>query len=391
MTYREVIEVPDVFRILTCWACLDSQDVWFELLDPSGLVWPGVQRMKYDFAMGKLSDYGIIESRFHSGKKSLGSPGHDMQRSFHAWMRNRILDSTRDLSVRPPAFSAVFHSFQNLLRTPACYEGLLRVLPHASQCAHLVKDDRVYTDENNLIHLAKVFQHAGHGRSFRLSLFLSMLQFKNPAKAHLLTSEKLLQHALRKIDEAPSNGPDEESAGNSSTQRSLYRSKLMALYDLRSLYTLMSEYSKRQGVTVQLYALHRAQNNETEAQLEQRNVNRDIKHATQIRLFTRVVYIGAAFTFLEITLCILFLKDGMDLLQFLIAPYCFMGSWCVFMNGGRHRWKAFVVLVLATVAMGYQFRNLDIFILVLVGYQFVLMLLATLPSLYYQIRHGGTH
>ncbi|CAI7586852.1 unnamed protein product [Penicillium palitans] len=240
ITFHELSKSLDVFRVLVCWACLESQDVWFELLDPNGLIWPGILVMKLDSAMRLLFDYGIVEFGSHAGDDSISSRGYNMQRSFHAWLQTRIRNSMHDASIESLALSAAIHCSQKLIKSGIYHKGLLRVLPHASRCADLAMTERIHANVNNLIHLATVFQYAGYGKSRRFSLYLAMLQLENPAKVHFMTSEMLLQHALRKIEQASALGTTTEAAGRIPNQRFIFHNKVAALCGLRIVYKHMS-------------------------------------------------------------------------------------------------------------------------------------------------------
>lgn len=386
ITFHELLKSLDVLHVLVCWACLESQDVWFELLDPNGLIWPGILVMKFDSAMRLLFDYGIVEFGSHVGDDSIGSRGYNMQRSFHAWLQTRIHNLMHDPSIESLALSAVIHCSQKLIKSGIYHKGLLRVLPHASRCADLAMTERIHTDINNMIHLATVFQYAGYGKSRKFSLYLAMLQLEDPARVHFMTSEMLLQHALRKIEQTSTLGTIPEAAGRIPHQRFLYHYKVAALRGLRIVYRHMSEFSRRQMITSQIYAVHRDADNEPEAQLEQANMSNEFSHAKHLRILRRLTFTHVPLTILTTVLCIIFLGDGMDLLQLIAAGYTFLGSWLTFMYSRRYRRKAFVVLILSSVPLGYLFRNLGLgpFMLLWTEYPFVLMVLSTFPVLYYQ-------
>lgn len=385
ITFHELSKSLDVFRVLVCWACLESQDVWFELLDPNGLIWPGILVMKLDSAMRLLFDYGIVEFGSHAGDDSISSRGYNMQRSFHAWLQTRIRNSMHDASIESLALSAAIHCSQKLIKSGIYHKGLLRVLPHASRCADLAMTERIHANVNNLIHLATVFQYAGYGKSRRFSLYLAMLQLENPAKVHFMTSEMLLQHALRKIEQASALGTTTEAAGRIPNQRFIFHNKVAALCGLRIVYKHMCEFSRRRMITSQIYAVHRDADNEPEAQLEQANMSSDSSHAKDRRILRRLAFMHGLLTILTTVQCIMFLEDGMDLLQLLAVGYTFMGSWWTFMYIRRHRRKALVILILSSVPLGYLFGNLGPgpFMLLWTEYPFLLMVLSTFPVLYY--------
>lgn len=309
-----------------------------------------------------------------------------MQISFHAWLPTRIRNLMHDPSIESLALSAVIHCSQKLIKSGIYHKGLLRVLPHASRCADLAMTERIHADFNNLIHLATVFQYAGYGKSRKFSLYLAMLQLEDPARVHSMTSEMLLQHALRKSEQTSTLGTTTEAAGRIPHQRFLYHHKVAALRGLRIVYRHMSEVFRRQMITSQIYAVHRDADNEPEAQLEQANISNDSSHAKCLRILRRLAFTHVPLTILTTVLCIMFLGDGMDLLQLIAVGYTFLGSWLTFMYSRRYRRKALVVLILSSVPLGYLFRNLGLgpFMLLWTEYPFVLMVLSTFPVLYYQ-------
>ncbi|CAG8424856.1 unnamed protein product [Penicillium salamii] len=384
MTFKKLAMSQDVLRILMHWTCLDSQDVWFELFDPKGLIWPGISVTIFHSAMGLLVKFGIVECGSHPGSDSVGCCGYNMQRSFHAWLENKIRNLIPDISTISLATSAVTYCSQSLIKSGRYHKGLLRILPHANRCAELALTDTIDADIIDPIYLARVFLYAGYGKSESFAIFLAMMRLENPAKVHFITSETLLQHALRKIEQFSGLSTTPEAPDQIPNQRSLYLCKAIALLDLRILSKHKSDFSRRQTITSQLYTLHRDTNNEPEAQLEQENMRSESSFANDLRVFRRRAIIGGSILLLQIVLCLLLLEDGMDLLLFLALGFTFVGSWWIFMYNWRHRRKALVVMVLFSVPLAYQFRNFGPLMLLWLGYPFILMGLSTIPVLYYQ-------
>jgi hypothetical protein len=271
-----------------------------------------------------------------------------------------------------------------LIKSKEYQKGLLRVLPHASLFAKLALADKSHAHISGLIYLARLFQYAGYGKSERFAIFLAMLQLEDPANVHFKTSESLLQHALRKIEQATEISSTTEALGIIPNQRSLYHFEVAALRDLRALYRFMSDSSRSRMITPQIYTLHRDADNEQGVQYEQENIRRDVDWENTLRTFRRGAYILAPIILLKCVLCLLLLEDGMDLLLLLAVGYTFTGSWWMFMYSWRHRRKALAVLILSSFPLTYRSRSFGPWIFLYLEPPFLLMALSTIPVLYYQ-------
>ncbi|KAJ5333687.1 uncharacterized protein N7506_007470 [Penicillium brevicompactum] len=384
LTFKELTEDKDVLCALVCWALLDSQDVWFELLDPDGLSWPRDNVTGFDTATRLLFQYGIIELGTDPGDEHIGSRGYNMQRSFHAWLQTRYCDLVRYKSMGVIAVSALTISSCNLIKSGEYHKGLLRLLPHASVCSDLIIRERVHASVGSIIHLATLFEYAGYGRSRNFSRYLAMMQMDSPTKVHLKTSEMLLQHTLRKIEQGFALGPESDEDDNIPHRHNAYRSKVEALNSLRRVYLYMSEFSKVRGITSQLFTIHSDADNETEARLEQEGLRNQHSAENMVRIYLWTSFTMGALALLYVIRCILFLEDGIIFVWTSVLGLCGWASWTVFMTTRRYRRRALAALVLSMVVMCYKFRKFGLLGILGAALPFLPMLISTIPVLCYE-------
>lgn len=382
LTFEELKKDRDVLCVLVGWALLDSQDAWFELLDPNGLSWPGNKVMNFDTAIRLLSKYGIIEQGTNPGDQRSGSRGYNMQRSFHAWLQNRYCDPDRYDSMGALAISALVISSCNLVNSGEYYKGLLRLLPHASLCADLVVAERLQVNARSIIHLATVFEYAGHGRSRKVSRYLASMGIDSSAKVHLMTSEVLLHFALRRIEQGFAIGLESDEDVNISNQDAVYLLKVQALKSLQRVYFYMSEFSKSRDITSQLFTMHSDASNDAEAQREQERLRGQDSADNMVRIFFWVSLTIGTLGLLFIIGCVIVMDDGIFLWALVLYSIGW-ASWTLFMTAREYRRMALAALVLSMVIMCFTFREFSLPGLFGAAFPFLLMLISTIPVLYY--------
>lgn len=268
----DLVKSPGLCTILQNWTCLDSQNIWFELINGSGPLSSSNERdgmTLFNQTMSLLSDYGLVEISSDPGNEMVGSQGYNLQRSFHAWLGDHFLKLNDSLqNPADLALSNVNKFSENLIKSGEYYEGLLRLLPHANRCFDLVTTGKIslhrsvttsYTLCNealSLVGLARTFRFAGYDKSWHRSFFRGRVNLENPGKAHFLKSKALLSQALRKLEQAcmiANNEVHAEILG----QRTVYRLKLLVLEDLRVVCFHISEYQELRRITLQMVPLSR--------------------------------------------------------------------------------------------------------------------------------------
>ena len=277
LIYHQLIKSSETLHLLNIWACIDSQDVWFELLDgfvsflseEDGIV-------AFTGAIKSLSDYGLVTTGPDPGDEGIGSRGYSLQRPFHAWLVN-FYRNQRRLDVADRALSAVTRCSEHLIRSGKCSKGLLRLLPHASRCFDLVVADKinfyrfpstVWDDTLRLINLARVFYFAASGETPGYHVYLQMFCSRRPSKVHLIKSKTLLSLALRKIEQV---GSIEDAGFHSKTwdYHVFSRLKLLILGHLRLTCRWMSELQEVGRISRQMAHLYRLTSQDWEARKEE--------------------------------------------------------------------------------------------------------------------------
>ncbi|OQE15950.1 hypothetical protein PENSTE_c026G03003 [Penicillium steckii] len=167
----------ELSMILLNWTCLDSQDIWFELIDgPNTLpILNGSNRMTiFNQAMSLLCDYGLVDISSQR-KQGVGSQGYNLQRSFHAWLESYFVSLNDPLqNSLEVALCNVINCSRDLVRSDEYYEEILRLLPHANRCYDLVSSEKIhlwradatqntlYKDIRSREELGILFEHAGY-------------------------------------------------------------------------------------------------------------------------------------------------------------------------------------------------------------------------------------
>lgn len=266
--------------MLQIWACLDSQDLWFELLDGSlPISSEGNSMTTFDQAVSLLREYGIVEASSRARDQCFGSQGYSLNRCFHAWLKNRFVNvdiqESGDL-----ALSTVNKCSEGLLQSSRDnYTGLLRLLPHAKRCFDLVVDGKtrhrrsvtttflLFDDTYDLIKLSRIFEFAGYGKSRSESAALGGMRLPSPGRTHLLKAETLLVQAQHKLEQAGI------LANNESHEQQLdfpiiYLLQLSVLGHLRHVYIHISEPQKVGEITPRLFHLYYLTNQRWKARME---------------------------------------------------------------------------------------------------------------------------
>ncbi|KAI0810082.1 hypothetical protein GGR55DRAFT_689254 [Xylaria sp. FL0064] len=93
---------PLAAHLLRWWAYFDNEDIWFELLQPSGTDGPAwiyelADELNFNSAMGTLHDYGFVEPHI-STSDLIGSRGYSIHACVHSWTVY-VLNETRDVSL----------------------------------------------------------------------------------------------------------------------------------------------------------------------------------------------------------------------------------------------------------------------------------------------------
>lgn len=158
LSYNEVQDRnPLAAHLLQLWTCIDSEDMWFGLLQPCAQqIGPNstnkiTQESGFEKAMGILHDFRLVE-RHGLNPYKIESNGYRVHKHLHAWMVNTMKpDDSRDIQRLVIRCIASNLTSLEVLQSWTLQQ---RLLAHAVQlCGTLQDDDR---------DLAGAFHKIGH-------------------------------------------------------------------------------------------------------------------------------------------------------------------------------------------------------------------------------------
>ncbi|KAI1157631.1 kinesin light chain 1 [Nemania serpens] len=133
---------PLAAHLLQWWAYFDNEDIWFELLQPSGADGPAwiselANELDFNSVMGILHDYGFVEPHI-STSDLIRSRGYSIHACVHSWAAY-VLNRDRDVSLARVTVECVAAS------VPSQDERQFwllqrRLLSHAIKCCATITD-----------------------------------------------------------------------------------------------------------------------------------------------------------------------------------------------------------------------------------------------------------
>ncbi|KAI1119299.1 kinesin light chain 1 [Nemania sp. NC0429] len=167
---------PLAAHLLRWWAYFDNEDIWFELLQPSGADGPAwiyelANELNFNSVMGILHDYGFVEPHI-STSELIRSRGYSIHACVHSWAAY-VLNRDRDISLARVTVECVAAS------VPSQDERQFwllqrRLLSHAIKCCATITDsDHVTVGAFHSLGLLYADQGKLHNSPFYFS-FLGM-------------------------------------------------------------------------------------------------------------------------------------------------------------------------------------------------------------------------
>ena len=132
-------------KLLELWACLDNQDLWYELLKagendsaPAWFVNTVRTKLNFQSAMSKLQKHALIE-------RLSESDGYSMHHCVHSWLKNVLCKAVETENIRLALYCASI-SFP-FYPEPGDWTIKQRLVPHFDRCLQLL---RVWDDEKKM-------------------------------------------------------------------------------------------------------------------------------------------------------------------------------------------------------------------------------------------------